>query len=160
MQSINLRHSTFNQALQFAKMLSGLTNSEIAEKSGLSPANVAKYFKPNEDYYPNPCNIPALCCALGNTVLLDWQTAQIAEICPQAAISSATDLSDAAMSVADRVGQLCAVTREHVADGKIDRNEAKESQAQIADMVRHLKGLHDKLEPLASGELIDMGRGQ
>jgi len=159
-QAINLRHATFNQALQYAKMLSGLTNSEIAEKSGISPANVAKYFKPNEAYYPNPCNIPALCCALGNRVLLDWQLAQMDEICHQGAISSATDLSDAAMSIADRVGQFCAVTRVHVADGKIDKHEARESQAQIADMVRQLKGMHDQLEPLASGELIDLGRAQ
>lgn len=157
MQSINLRHATFNQVLAYAKMLSGLTNAEISEKSGISPANVAKYFKENEAYYPNPCNIPALCCALGNRIILDWQLAQVEELCPQEPISGARGLADAAMSFAEHVGQFCAETREQVADNQVSQSEAKQSQAKIASMERALASIRIALEPLASGKITDNG---
>ena len=157
MRTINLRQVTFKQALSHAKMLSGKTNAEICEESGLSPANVAKYFKEHEAYYPNPCNIPALCCALGNTVLVDWQVAQVEAVCPEAVIASAKDLSDAALSITGYVGKFCESVRLHVDDGQVSRREAKDSQGQIAGMMARLKAMHDALEPLANGEIVDMG---
>lgn len=157
MQSINLRQVTFKQALAHAKMLSGKTNAEICEVSGLSPANVAKYFKEHEAYYPNPCNIPTLCAALGNTVLVDWQVAQVAEVCPESIIVGAKDLTDAALSITGYVGKFCESVRLHVEDGQVSRREAKDSQGQIAAMMDRLKSMHDALEPLASGQITDNG---
>ena len=157
MQSINLRHSTFNQALAYAKMLSGLTNAEISEKSGISPANVAKYFKENEAYYPNPCNIPALCCALGNRIILEWQLAQVEELCPQEPILGAKGLADAAMSIAEDVGQFCSQTREQVADNRVSQAEARQGQAKISSMERALASIRIAVDPLASGKITDNG---
>lgn len=157
MLPINLRHITFKQALVAAKMHSGKTNAEICEASGLSPANVAKYFKEYEAYYPSPCNIPALCSALENSILVDWQVAQLEEMFPEIVILNAKDLTDAAMSITGCVGTFCETVREQVEDNRIDKDEARVSQAMIDGMMCHLKKLRDALEPLASGQIT--GRG-
>nr|MCR5258673.1 helix-turn-helix transcriptional regulator [Desulfovibrio sp.] len=70
------RNMTAVDAVRHAKDLSGMTAEEIATASGLGVASVTRYFRQGEDYGPSLKNIPALCRAMGNTILIDWLLAQ------------------------------------------------------------------------------------
>lgn len=153
MQLINLRHVTFKQALTHAKLLSGKTNAEICEESGLSPANVPKYFKENEAYYPSPCNIPSLCRALGNTVLVDWLNAQIEDMRESVTIGNAEELTRAVMRATKNTGALNAKTLVAIEDGGLTQAEAQELQAQFRANSAWNAQSAKALEPLASGNI-------
>ena len=157
-QMLNLKHVSFKAALTTAYDMSGMTKGQISSASDLPLNCVERYLKRNDAYSPQPENIPALCRAMKSTLPVDWLVTQIEDIYQHLPIVGASDLADAAMSIADHVGQFCAATREHVADGKVEKREACESQARIAEMIRHLKKLHDALEPLCNGKIIDNGR--
>ena len=53
-----------------------MTAAEIAAASGIGAASVTRCFRQDEDYAPGLKNIPKLCRAMGNTVLVDWLLAQ------------------------------------------------------------------------------------
>lgn len=91
MPDFNFRHATFKQTLVYAKLLSRMTNEEISEASGISLAQVARYFQENDAYSPAPALVPALCRAMRNTVLVDWQNAQVEDLRPVKAISNVQD---------------------------------------------------------------------
>ncbi len=70
------RNMTAVEALRHAEELSGMTAAEIAAASGIGAASVTRCFRQDEDYAPGLKNIPKLCRAMGNTVLVDWLLAQ------------------------------------------------------------------------------------
>ena len=152
MRDFNLRHATFKQALVYAKLLSGMTNEEISEASGISGPQIARYFQEHDAYAPSPALIPVLCRALGNTVLVDWQDAQVEELRSVPAIATALDLTLAVMEATKNTGTLNAKTAEVLADGKITAEEAKALQAQLrANAMENFRAA-DALEPLAGGK--------
>ena len=127
MHDFNLRHATFKQALVFAKLLSGMTNEEISEASGISLAQIARYFQEHDAYAPAPYLLPVLCRVLQNTVLVDWLNAQVEEMRSVPAISTALDLTLALM-------------------------EAKALQAQFRANAMECFNASDALEALAGGK--------
>ncbi len=68
---------SWNEALRFAKEESGQTAEEIAEKMGVNSSVIRRYLRNDASYAPGMDKIPALCRALGNTILLDWLAAQV-----------------------------------------------------------------------------------
>lgn len=157
-QVLNLKHVSFKAALTTAYDLSGMTKGEISSASDLPLTSVERYLKRNDGYSPQPENIPALCRAMKSSLPVDWLVTQIEDVYGNIPIVGASDLADAALSISEKVGKFCAATRGHVDDGKVEKSEACESQALIAEMIRHLKKLHDALEPLCCGKIIDMGK--
>lgn len=152
MPVFNLHHATFKQALVYAKLLSHMTNEEISEASGISLAQIARYFQENDSYSPSPALIKPLCRAMGNFVLVDWQNAQVEELRDVPAITTALDLTLAVMEATKNTGTLNAKTAEVLADGKITAEEAKALQAQFrANAMENFRAA-DALEALAGGK--------
>ena len=106
MSDFNLHHATFKQALVYAKALSGMTNEEIAEASGINGPQVSRYFQEHDAYAPAPYLLPTLCRVLGNTVLVDWLNAQVAELRPATSIRNVQDLTMAVMRATENTGAL------------------------------------------------------
>lgn len=75
----DLKNMTAKEALRAAKETSGLTIKEIAAGIGVSAGNVKRYLKEDDPYWPSLEKFPRLYIVLGNTLLLDWLTAQIEE---------------------------------------------------------------------------------
>ena len=151
MNDFNLHHSTFKQALVYAKALSGMTNEEIAEASGINGPQVSRYFQEHDTYAPAPYLLPVLCRVLGNTVLVDWLNAQVEELRPASTILTVQDLSMAVMRATQNTGDLNSKTLAAIADGVISQAEALTLQAQFrknGDWNHHAA---DALEPLARG---------
>lgn len=71
------QNMTATEAMRHAKDVSGLTAEEIAAAAGLSAAVVRRYLQRGDDYAPGLDKIPALCRAMHNTVLIQWQQAQL-----------------------------------------------------------------------------------
>lgn len=155
--NINLKHVSFKTALIAAYDLSKMTKWEIATTADLPLSSVERYLKRNDAYLPNCENIPALCRAMKTRLPLDWIEAQLEDIFPCPAIEDAYGLSGMAMSIAAHVGELCEMVHAQVADNTVQRKEAILSQAKLAEMARHIKAMHDALEPLASGQITDRG---
>lgn len=154
MSVFNLRHATFKQALVYAKLMSQKrkTNEEISEASGIGLAQVSRYFQENDEYSPRPALIPALCRALGNTILVDWLNAQIEDLRPGLNIQTAADLSEAVMRATANTGDLNKKTLEAIADGSISQTEAQGLQAQFRKNGKWNLQAADALESLAKGD--------
>ena len=107
---------TATEAMRHAKDVSGLTAEEIAAAAGLSAAVVRRYLQRGDDYAPGLDKIPALCRAMHNTVLIQWQQAQLerqAEDIPPARTRAQvlTAVARAAASMGDvqrRLADACA----------------------------------------------------
>lgn len=151
MSDFNLHHATFKQALVYAKALSGMTNEEIAEASGINGPQVSRYFQEHDTYAPAPYLLPVLCLVLGNTVLVDWLNAQIEELRPAASICTVQDLSMAVMRATQNTGDLNSKTLAAIADGVISQTEALSLQAQFRKNGDWNYQAADALEPLAGG---------
>ena len=120
------------EALRYAKEQSGKTAEEIAKAMFVSTAVATRYFKAGDDYGPNLGRIPALCGALGNTILIDWLRCQTAE-------------PDAVLPAQDRTHVLTAVARASAALGEVSRILAETEQGGIdAGRAREIRsGLED-----------------
>ena len=149
MHDFNLRHATFKKTLVFAKLMSGMTNEEISEASGISGAQIARYFQENDAYSPAPALIPVLCRALRNTVLVDWLNAQVAELRPETTIQTVQDLSMAVMRATQNTGDLNSKTLAAIVDGQISQQEARALQAQFRKNGNWNHEAADALEPLS-----------
>lgn len=150
--TLNLRHISFKRALEAAKEMSGLTNEEITNRSGLDAASVARYFNPNDSYEPSPQKIPNLCRALGNTITADWVSAQVEDMKPKHRIHDVAGLTDAVMQTTTNNGKLVGLAREIIADGNITPEEAKALQAKLKKNGLYVLNMAESLEPLAAGE--------
>ena len=107
------------EALRYAKDVSGLTAEEIATRMGVKPSIVRRYLQHAEGYAPGLDRLPALCAALGNTVLLQWLSAQVepadAEVLP----------------ARDRAEVLTAVAAASAALGDVQRRLVETAQTGI-----------------------------
>lgn len=151
MPDFNPRHATFKQTLVFAKLVSGMTNEEISETSGISLAQVARYFQEHDAYAPSPALIPALCRAMGNTILVDWLNAQVEELRPVTAITTVQDLTVAVMRATENTGALNSKTVAAIADGQVSQQEARTLQAQFRKNGEWNFKAADALDALAGG---------
>mgnify|MGYP003621271878 CR=1 FL=1 len=152
MHNFNLHHSTFKQALVYAKALSGMTNEDISEASGINGSQVSRYFQEHDAYAPAPYLLPLFCRVLGNTVLVDWLNAQVAELRPATSIRNVQDLTMAVMRATENTGALNSKTLEAIADGTLTRDEARTLQAQFRKNGNWNHEAADALEALAGGK--------
>ena len=74
---MDLGMMTGKGALRLAKQESGLTQSEIADRLGVSHAVTKRYFNVNDKYMPSLEMIPRLCSVLGNDILMRWMEARL-----------------------------------------------------------------------------------
>ena len=74
---LNYKTMTAKEAIRTAKEESGLTAEQIAQRLGVSISLIRRYLKEDDNYFPSLKMLPRLCIALGNSLLLDWATAQI-----------------------------------------------------------------------------------
>lgn len=74
---MDLGMMTGKGALRLAKQESGLTQSEIADRLGVSHAVTKRYFNVNDKYMPSLEMIPRLCSVFGNDILMRWMEARL-----------------------------------------------------------------------------------
>ena len=148
-RAFNLRHATFKKALIHAKLVSGMTNEEISEASGISMAQIARYFQENDAYSPAPALIPALCRAMGNNILIDWFNAKVEDLQAEHTIISIQDLTIAVMRATENTGILNRKTVDALADGAFTPLEARVLQAQFRCNAEWNLSAAAALEPLA-----------
>lgn len=72
----NLDDISFNQALELAKALSGRSYEELSWETQIPKSTLQRMFTDN-DYHPGAPNIPKICDALGNNLLIEWFVAQV-----------------------------------------------------------------------------------
>lgn len=147
----NLHHASFKQAMTYAKLLSDMTCEEIADAAGVSLARIRRYFQEHDAYAPSPALIPVLCRAMGNTVLVDWQNAQVEDLRPVAPIATVQDLTMAVMKATQNTGTLNSKTMAAIADGTITPQEARTLQAQFRTNGNWNHEAADALDALAGG---------
>ena len=73
---MNLKEARFKTVLRYAKDLSGMTLEELSEKTGISLSQIQRYFS-DEDYYPSPIKLVAICKALNTTLPIEWMLQQV-----------------------------------------------------------------------------------
>lgn len=145
-------HMTAKQALVLAKDASGLTNAQIANRTAIGPEAVQRYFSEFDDYFPAIKHVPALCRALGNTIIFDWLRAQMADMLPsEDPMDSVAAVAQTAVTLGALAGNVCAEASEAMADGIIEAHEARALNARLADLAEHVKIAQSRLQPVIIG---------
>jgi len=141
---------TPKQALIMAKDMSGLTEVEIATRSGISFAQVKRYFTEYDEYYPSIFRLPALCRALGNSIPLDWLRAQMEVILPP--LHKPKDMAEAvarsAMRLSMQSGRVCEVTGFVIEDHVVEPHEAETLAGELFALKSHADDALSTLSPM------------
>lgn len=131
-----LRNMSLPDALTQARILSGMSPEEVGAAMGWQPSHANRVFSP-EAYWPTLPTIPKLCAKLGNTLLLDWLYVQ-AEAGGLALTHEAMDpaaLRDGLLSLFKEVGDLAREAEQALADGAIQRIDARRLLREAHDIM-------------------------
>lgn len=138
-------------AMRAAKDASGLTDKEIAERSGIPVNVVRQYLCRTDGYMPGLDKIPALCRAMGNTILLKWLEAQCDMRAEAARVAPATSRAEVLTSVA-RIAATLGDAQRRLADSEIsgiDPACARDVRGLLSDVVEECRASMATLLPLA-----------
>lgn len=138
------QNMTATEAMRHAKDVSGLTAEEIGAAAGLSAAVVRRYLQRGDDYAPGLDRIPALCRAMHNTVLIQWQQAQL-ERQPED-VPPARSRAEVLTAVARAAASMGDVQRRLAdsEDGGIDPAGARDVRGLLQDVIadcRHAQAM-------------------
>ena len=127
---MNLKEARFKTVLRYAKDISGLTLEEISEKTGISLSQIQRYFS-DEDYYPSPIKLVAICKALNTTLPIEWMLQQVKETSPKwnGYHSVSKELSDVINQIITALedGIITPVERERIYKEAVEAMEALKS---------------------------------
>ena len=142
---------SFKEALREAKALSGLESNEaIANRSGLDLSSVTRYFQMTDKYCPSGEKIPALCRALGNKLLIEWQAAQVEDLAPGTEpIFTPEQVSLSALLAGAKTGNLSAAAADVMEDKLVTPAEARAMQAHHKELEHFHAERVTAYEPLA-----------
>lgn len=137
------------EAMRHAKDVSGLTAEEIGAAAGVSAAVVRRYLQRGDDYTPGLDRIPDLCRAMHNTVLIQWQQAQLerqAEDMPPA--RSRAEVLTAVARVAASLGDVQRRLAESEVGG-IDPACARDVRGLVGDVIEDCRVVMSRLQHVA-----------
>ncbi len=149
-QMPDYQNMTATEAIRHAKDVSGLTAEEIGMAAGVSAAVVRRYLQRGDDYEPGLSKVPALCRAMRNTVLIQWQQAQLerqAEDVPPA--RNRAEVLTAVARVAASLGDVQRRLAESEARG-IDPACARDVRSLIQDVIEDCRYTQAMLAEQAS----------
>lgn len=138
------QNMTATEAMRHAKDVSGLTAEEIGAEAGLSAAVVRRYLQRGDGYSPGLDRIPGLCRAMRNTVLIQWQQAQL-EREPED-VPPARNRAEVLTAVARAAASMGDVQRRLAdsEDGGIDPAGARDVRGLLQDVIadcRHAQAM-------------------
>jgi hypothetical protein len=154
---MDLKHRTWPEAMELAKMQSGKTNDQIAREISVLlgretpfPASTIQgWFNLDREYWPSTSILPHLCRVLGNTILVQWLSAQVqgdSGCAPAPTPGNILSCLPSLVSDFGRVGQSVSIAIE---DGGINPKEAREILDEVSRLEGRLKDLGAILAPLA-----------
>ena len=137
------------EALRYAKQESGKTAEEIADACGISTSVVSRYLRMENNYSPSLEILPKLCAAMGNTVILDWLTAQTGK---KTHIEPAKSRAEVFTSVSRAMVALGEVSKILIAtDGcGINSDRAKDIRGAIEEVKKACEIVQGQLQSLAA----------
>lgn len=153
MRDLDLKKMPLLDALNLAVSLSGKTRDEIGAEMGWSQFNSNRIFA-CESYWPTLPNLPRLCVACGNTVLLDWLFVQV-EAGGLVFDSAPVDCEGLIFDIGALFGEMGDVAKagqSAVADGKIGRNEARQLIRKLMDVMNTCFKLTGSLRAVGKAE--------
>jgi hypothetical protein len=132
-----------------AVLISGKSQEVIEAAANLRPGILDQYSSRNDHHWPNMLNLPGLCQALGNDLLIRWQAAQFAASATRHAapdmpasrlmretVLSAIEFGDFARAVETALGDDKLTRKERMAI----RREAQELAARLLRVVNSVSG--------------------
>lgn len=132
----NLADITYAQALTLARLLSGKTYAEIAERMEKGTETIRRYFT-DPSYNPPSCLVPKLCSVLGNFILIEWQCIHAGgQFVPPVSDMSIRQLE---IMLAELTKELSDVLHEDGMareDGKYDDGELSKIQKEVTELLR------------------------
>ncbi|MFP5223130.1 MAG: helix-turn-helix domain-containing protein [Acidobacteriota bacterium] len=150
----DLKNRTGGQALRLAREVSGLTLEAVSERSGISLPTIKRYFDEHDTYLPSLSNIPPLCRALENTIIMDWLAAQLEDLSPSEGIHSVQQLLRGVNRIGQEAGDVCRVADRVAEDGFICPVEAQELAGELKDVEEAARAIRENLQPVAGHMII------
>ena len=137
------------EAMRHAKDVSGLTAEEIGAAAELSAAVVRRYLQRGDEYAPGLDRIPALCRAMRNTVLIQWQQAQLERQAED--VSPARNRAEVLTAVARVAASLGDVQRRLAESevGGIDPACARDVRGLVGDVIEDCRVVMAMLQHVA-----------
>lgn len=154
---MDLKHRTWPEAMELAKLQSGKTNEQIAREISVLlgreapfPASTIQgWFNLDRDYWPSTAILPHLCRVLGNTVLVQWLAAQVQGDSRCGPEPTPENILSCLPSLVGDFGRVGAAVSAAVEDGGINPREAREILNEVSRLSESLAGLDLMLGPLA-----------
>jgi len=153
----DLKNMTAGGALELAFAISGKHRRDVAEELGLGYEVIQRYLNPTDNYQPPLRHIPALCRVLGNTILLDWQAAQLEDFKPCEGVKTLQGLFRGVNALSCEVGDVHRAAKDAISDSVITPSEASEIAGEVADVERVARTLREQLQPIA-GHVVCGGK--
>ncbi len=145
----DLTRLTFPAAMSLALGQSRLSRDDVATAMGWSPSQAYRFFNEGDNYWPSLPSVPRLCSVLGNTIILQWMSANA---CCLGVTRAATLEPESFVLGLGRLfkemGDVAEVGSVAISDGKITRDEAKKLMKELRDVAVELMDL------MASTEMV------
>lgn len=148
---INLLDMSAADVIRQAVLMSGKNQEVIEAEAGLRPGILDQYASRQDHHWPNMLNIPRLCQALGNDLLIQWQVAQYEAGAVRHAVPDmpcAALLRETVTSAAE-FGDLARAVEAALKDDKLTRKERmtvrREAQELVARILRVVSGVSQGL---------------
>lgn len=140
---LNQRDMGAADVIRQAVLMSGKPQEEIEALAGLRPGILDQYASRHDQRWPSLLNIPAICQALGNDLLIAWLQAQYESLAlrhyPQE-ISGPELLRETVASAAE-FGDVARAVEAALKDEKLTRRERMAIRREAMEHVSRLFGL-------------------
>ncbi|MCK9327815.1 MAG: hypothetical protein M0P69_20130 [Bacteroidales bacterium] len=124
---LDLTKISFPAAMTLALYKSQRSLDDIATEMGWSPSQSQRFFNESDAYWPNLPSVPRLCCAMGNTVIIQWllANAQCMGMGENAAPLDPTRFILAMGNLFRAMGRIATDGGHAIEDGEISHDEAR-----------------------------------
>lgn len=143
----NIVDMTPADAIRQAWLVSGRTQEEIEAAAGLRPGILDQYASRHDHHWPNLLHIPALCQAMGNDLLIDWQRAQVQAHALRHNTPAMTnaDLLRQTLAAGGDFGDVARAVEDALADDNLTRRERMRIRREVQELVARLLRMVDSV---------------
>lgn len=139
----NLKDMNFWQVKVMARNLCQKTNQDLSNETGIPESTIQQIFS-RHDYNPSPGNVPRLCQALGNYLMIEWQAQQVGAhmIIIKTAGLSISDIETHVSQIYKEMADLTRAHAEALKDGKYSLNEMSKTQRELIHLIKEAEELN------------------
>jgi hypothetical protein len=135
----DIKEETFQKITHLAYQVSGKSLRVISEETGIGLASVKRSLLPapagEKEWYPSGCTIPDYCEVLENTLMIEWQAAQLGyQLVKVSANATEADITVGIGNVTARAGEVLLTHASAMVDEILTLEELVEHEQKLCEL--------------------------